>query len=50
MDIGTVMYWLENARNHELFVISKLLDFCKLLLEDNLVILILNAILGVVKA
>jgi hypothetical protein len=36
MDLGIVMYWLENARDHELFVTSLLLDFCKLLLEEGL--------------
>jgi hypothetical protein len=50
MDIGAVMYWWENARDHEPVVISNLLEFCKLWLEDNLVIVILNAILRVVKA
>jgi hypothetical protein len=27
MDLGIVMYWLENARDHELFVTSLFLDF-----------------------
>jgi hypothetical protein len=31
MDIGTVMYWLENARNHELFVISKVAGFLQVI-------------------
>jgi hypothetical protein len=48
MDIGAVMYWLENARNQVLFGISKLLAFfCKLLVEDYPIILILDAILRV---